>query len=128
MGIEVRVIEDWEFQCPNGWRVIQRWGDGWVCGEIGGGLRVIVDCETKADGNHWIHVSYSRKGWTPSHDDTCKVKAAFIGNRYAYAVFPPADRYVNIHAHCLHLWSCVEGDGRVLPEFSEILPGIGVSV
>jgi hypothetical protein len=46
---------------------------------------------------------------------------------YAYAVFPPADRYVNIHPHCLHLWARLDGSA-VLPEFSEIVPGIGLSV
>ena len=91
----------WEFKCPKGWKVARTWGDGYVCMEVGGGLRVIVDCAVKADGNQLIHVSFSRKGWTPNHADACKVKQDFIGDRYAYAVFPPRDRYVNIHEHCL---------------------------
>jgi len=117
----------WEFEVPKGWELLHRWGDGYALREIGGGLRVLVDCEVKADGNRWIHVSFSRKDWTPNHADTCKIKAAFIGDRYAYAVFPPADRYVNIHEHCLHLWAREDGTG-VLPEFSEVLPGVGISV
>ena len=128
---EKGTMTDWVFLLPKGWQLLQRWGDyGFACSEVGGGLRVLVDCEEKADGKRWLHVSYSRKGWTPSHADTCKVRDAFIGsNRYCYAVFPPSGRYVNIHPHCLHLWALWEGDdGRVLPEFSEILPGIGVSV
>lgn len=118
----------WVFECPKGWEVLQPWGDGFVCAQIGGGLRVIVDCEVKSDGKQWTHVSYSRNSWTPTHEDTVTVKAAFIGNRYAYAVFPPAEKYVNIHSHCLHLWVMMEGDGRVLPEFSEILPEVGRSI
>ncbi len=120
----------WTFTCPDGWQVIQRWGDGYACQEIRGGLRVLVDCEEKADGQRWLHVSYSRKDWVPSHADTCKVRDAFIGTeRYAYAVFPPSEKYVNIHPNCLHLWCrWSNDDGRVIPEFSEILPGIGVSV
>lgn len=117
----------WNFVCPVGWKTIQQFGEGFALTEIGGGLRVIVDCTEKLDGNQWIHVSYSRKDWPPSHADTCKVKAAFIGERYAYAVFPPADKYVNIHPNCLHLWARLDGT-PALPEFSEIVPGVGRSI
>lgn len=117
------------FDAPIGWETLdQRWGDGYAYREIGGGLRVIMDCKMKADGNPWIHVSYSRKSWTPTHEDTAKVKRAFIGDdRYAYAVFPTTDKYVNIHPHCLHLWARLDG-APVLPEFSEQLKGIGRSI
>lgn len=120
----------WVFQCPAGWRVIQRWGDaGFACQQYTGGLRVLVDCEQKSDGNRWLHVSVSRKDWTPNHADMATVKRDFIGERYAYAVWPPSDKYVNIHPHCLHLWArWDDGDGRVLPEFSEVLPEIGRSI
>ncbi len=120
---------DWKFECPKGWEVIQKWGDGYAVREKDGGLRVLVDCEEKEDGRQWLHVSYSRKSWTPNHDDTVKIKNAFIGSDlYAYAVFPPEENYVNIHAHCLHLWAMMEGDGKVLPEFSGVIPGIGRSI
>lgn len=115
----------WIFECPKGWTVIQPWGEGYAVQR--GSLRVIVDCEVKSDGNEWIHVSYSRKTYTPTHDDTVAVKEAFIGDRYAYAVLPPKERYVNIHPHCLHLWARLDGQPS-LPEFSEILPGVGVSI
>jgi|KBSSwiStaDraftv2_1062776.scaffolds.fasta_scaffold182936_3 hypothetical protein len=118
----------WEFICPKGWTVIGRWGDGFQIRQNGGGLRVLVDCEFKDDGKPWLHVSYSRKDWTPSHADTVMVKADFIGERYAYAVMPPSSQYVNIHAHCLHLWACMEGDGRVLPEFSAVVENVGRSI
>jgi hypothetical protein len=117
----------WTFECPKGWSILQPWGDGFALVDDHRTLKVIIDCEVKSDGQEWIHVSYSRKSWTPTHEDTCKVKAAFIGDRYAYAVFPPAERYVNIHPHCLHLWARLDGKAA-LPEFSEILPGIGVSI
>lgn len=119
---------DWKFETPAGWEITGRWGNGFGLREVGGGIRVLIDCEYKADGRAWVHVSYSRKDWIPSHADTCKVKAAFFGDRYAYAVFPPADKYVNIHPHCLHLWALAEGDSQVLPEFSEVLEGIGRSI
>lgn len=120
--------EDWQFECPKGWIVNSRWGFGFACQEPGG-LRVLIDCERKDDGKIWLHVSYSRKHWVPTHADTCKVKNAFIGDRYAYAVYPASEKYVNIHPNCLHLWACMdESDGRVLPEFSAVLPEIGRSI
>lgn len=117
----------WEFDLPRGWELLQKWGDGWACRQKDGGLRVIVDCEPKADGHEWIHVSYSRAKETPNHADTVRVKEAFLGDRYAYAVFPPSENYVNIHAHCLHLWARADG-AAVLPEFSAVLEGIGRSI
>jgi len=119
----------WNFKCPAGWEVINRWGDGFAMRQTTGGLRVLVDCEFKDDDKPWLHVSVSRKSWTPTHEDMAIVKQAFIGpDRYAYAVWPPQSEYVNIHAHCLHLWACMEGDGRILPEFSAKLEGIGKSI
>ena len=116
-----------EFDVPRGWQFLQMWGDGWALRQKDGGLRVIVDCEVKDDGNEWIHVSYSRAKETPSHADTVRVKDAFLGDRYAYAVFPPSDKYVNIHKHCLHLWARADGQA-VTPEFSSVLPEIGRSI
>ncbi len=119
---------EWEFRCPKGWEVIGRWGNGFQVRQKDGGLRVLVDCEFKSDGMPWLHVSYSRKDWDPSHADTVMVKADFIGDRYAYAVMPPSSHYVNIHSHCLHLWACMEGDGRILPEFSAEVENVGRSI
>ncbi len=107
---------------PPDWHFMDFWGNGHSfvhrCG-----LRLIIDCEEKDDGRHWVHISVSRKKFDPSHLDMVKVKHDFIGReRYAYAVYPTGDNYVNIHAHCLHLWALAEGaDGRVLPEFSGVL-------
>lgn len=108
---------------PTGWHFLKSWGDGHIFVHKNG-LRVIIDCEEKSDGNRWVHVSFSRAKWIPSHEDACMVKEAFIGDRYAYSVFPPRDKYVNIHGHCLHLWASCEGDGRVLPEFSGPIEGV----
>jgi len=121
---------NWQFSCPEGFELIQPWGDGYALREIGGGLRVIVDCEVKANGFPWLHVSVSRKSWTPTHEDMAKVKRAFIGeDRYAYSIWPPREQYVNIHNHCLHLWArWDEADGQVLPEFSAEVDGIGKSI
>lgn len=113
---------------PKDWHFLQSWGDG-HCFAHKNGLRLIVDCEKKSDGRKWVHVSVSRKNYDPSHADMCMVKEAFLGTRYAYAVYPPREVYVNIHTHCLHLWALAEGeDGRVLPEFSAVIEDIGRSV
>lgn len=122
-------VSDWVFDIPSGWEIVEPWGGGYALREKNGGLRVLIDWETKADGCAWVHISVSRRSWTPTHEDMARVKDAFLGpQRYAYAVWVPAELHVNIHPHCLHLWHKLEGDGRVLPEFSEILPGIGRSI
>ena len=83
----------------------------------------------KDDGEWWIHVSVSRKSWDPTHAEMRSVKLAFLGERYAYAVWPPSDKYVNIHTHCLHIWARVDHtNGRVLPEFSSVLEDVGRSI
>lgn len=119
----------WEFKCPDGWEVIHKWGEGYALRDRTGELRVLIDCEEKSDGQQWIHVSASRKKWAPSHADMCRVKKDFIGcDRYAYSIWPPVDRYVNIHPYCLHLWARIEGVGQVLPEFSAVIEGFGRSI
>lgn len=79
-------------------------------------LMVIVSGNTEADGKRWIHVSYSRPSRIPSYEDLCLVKDRFIGaDRQAISVHPPASQHVNLHATCLHLFHCLDGDG--LPDF-----------
>jgi len=113
---------------PVGWRILQPWGLGYAL-QHQSGLRAIIDCSQKEDDRWWVHVSVSRKSRCPSHDEMCMVKRDFIGDRYAYAVYPPAQKYVNIHAYCLHLWALVdELQGRVLPEFSSELGILGRSI
>lgn len=114
---------------PAGWMLRDRWGDGYCFVRREPRLMVLVDCEKKNDGRYWVHVSVSKLGWCPTHEEMCLVKRDFLGDRYAYAVYPPKDKYVNIHARCLHLWSLAEGlDGRILPEFSAELEGVGLSI
>jgi len=113
---------------PSRWAIIKEWGLGYAL-QHQNGLRAIIDCSQKKDDRWWVHVSISRAKATPTHDDMSLAKRDFLGNRYAYAVFPPAEVYVDIHIHCLHLWALVDAsDGRVLPEFSEVIPGFGRSV
>lgn len=113
---------------PSGWKIIQPWGVGFALVNRDG-LRVLIDCGLKEDERWWVHVSLSRERKTPTHLDMAVVKRDFLGERYAYSVWPPSDVYVNIHPHCLHIWALVDDKkGQLLPEFSDILPGIGRSI
>lgn len=81
-----------------------------------GGLFVLLDCSTFWDGTRWIHASCSRKDRMPTYEDLAEMKAVFFGpDRQALQVFPKKSKHVNIHPFCLHLWSCMDGDG--LPDF-----------
>lgn len=93
---------------------------------------VITSIELK-ENQKWLHVSISKRdlknrmvdvSWGEMRD----IKEQFIGDRYAYIVFPPKENYVNI-AQVFHLWSCLESEnGKVLPEFSGIIEGLGRSI
>jgi len=79
----------------------------------------------------WQHVSVSKRDIKGrmidvSWEEICEIKDKFIGEKYAYMVFPPKEKYVNI-AHVFHLWRRIVDD-RVLPEFSQIINGIGRSI
>lgn len=113
---------------PKGWRILQPWGFGYAL-QHREGLRAIIDCSQKEDDRWWVHISLSRASRTPTHEDMVQAKRDFLGDRYAYAVYPPTERYVNIHQHCLHLWALVDSkDGKVLPEFSAQVAGVGLSI
>lgn len=87
------------------------------------GLSVIVSGTVESDGKRWLHVSLSRKNRMPSYEDLQQAKWTFIGaDNYAVQVFPPADKHVNIHPYCLHLFACL--DGWPLPEFSGVIGGV----
>lgn len=58
------------------------------------------------DGSTFVHVSVARPDRLPSWEELKKVKDEFIGEHApAYHVLPAKADYVNIHNHCLHLWS-----------------------
>ena len=115
------------FPAP-GWRIIRPWGSGYAL-QRDSGLRAIVDCSQKADGRWWVHLSVSRVSRCPTHAEMAICKRDFLGDRYAYSVWPPSEKYVNIHEYCLHIWAlCDVGKGDVLPEFSDVVEGVGLSV
>lgn len=92
----------------------------WVYKQIGRAkgraLRVICTGGVEADHRRWLHVSYSKPECIPDWEDTRLVKDTFIGrDRKALQILPPEAEYVNFAPHCLHLWSCIDGD--VVPDF-----------
>ena len=105
---------------PAGWKLVQEGADGRAYRSIAGGHATVIESVGReADGQVWHHVSLGRKDRRPTWDELAAVKEAFVGNRYAYIVFPPRARYVNLHPNVLHVFSCLEGpEGRRLPEFS----------
>lgn len=108
-------VEKLKQDLPKNWRLHQEAQDG-ACFVRWDNLVVIVSEAQELDGQVWRHVSASRQTRVPTYDELCEVKRLFIGlDRTAYQVFPDKGRHVNIHPHCLHLWSCASGD--VLPQF-----------
>lgn len=103
------------------WVLIETGDDGQAWQHQGLGLRVMWSVAREDDDRPWLHVSVShRNGWPPNRNHMARVKEVFVGpDRYAYEVWPPADRYVNI-GEVLHLWAPV--DHQPLPEFSHVLP------
>lgn len=101
---------------PDGWRVLRPFGDGNAY-QHRSGLRVIVSTADFPDGRDWMHVSFSRADRLPSYDDLLHVKQTFAADRYAYQVFPPPNKHVNIHDFCLHLWVPLTG-APPLPDFT----------
>jgi len=87
---------------------------------IGQRLKVMEDVTVKSDGKRWLHVSVSKpNGKMPTYEDVQEVRRLFISeDRECYQVFPTKDRYVNFH-NVLHLWSCLDQPGGVLPHFEE---------
>lgn len=80
-------------------------------------LTVISSVCIEEDMKPWLHVSLAHQKRLPSYDEVKLVKEHFIGtDKYAAMVFPPQEKFVNIHSYCLHLWHCLEG--WPLPEFS----------
>lgn len=102
---------------PPVWRMADKTIDG-AAYRRKGGLTAIISCATEEDGREWIHFSIAHKTRMPTWNELRDAKEIFLGDRYAYIVFPPKKYYVNLHPHALHLFTCREGDGKRLPEFS----------
>lgn len=81
-------------------------------------MLVLASYNTARDGSNWWHVSMSKPSELPSWADVREAKDLFVGReRKAIIVLPKASEYVNLHPHCMHLWSPLETDP--LPDFRQ---------
>ncbi len=105
---------------PEEWRLVEREGGGgakWI--NANRRLTVILTCAVYSDGQAWLHLSVSHRTMrTPTHGELRICKEAFLGDRYAYAVYPPRAMYVNV-SEVLHVFALLdEHAAPPLPEFS----------
>ena len=93
-------------------------------------LRVLLSIDDNMNTHgDWIHVSYSHPSKTPTHETTNYIRRHFIGeDRECISVFPPKERYVNIHLYCLHLWSPLDSLDITWPHFEKSVEGLGLSI
>ena len=74
-------------------------------------------------GLKWLHLSISSKFKKIDFDFMRNAKDRFIGkDKYAFMIFPPKDKHVNIYPNCYHVFHCV--DRHPFPEFSGFIDGI----
>jgi hypothetical protein len=99
------------------WAVPEPFGsDGWVMARRDGAGSVIVTCAS-VDGAEWLHASIAGRDRLPTYHDLVRLHHAVWGTRgYAFQVFAPTKRHVNIHEHALHLWGRLDGVSP-LPDF-----------
>ena len=88
-----------------------------------GNVNVIYTVARYGDGKIWYHVSASASDSRgefrlPTYEEFKQVKNDFLGDRWAYQVFPPEKDYVNINPHVLHLYALMDEKESVLPDFT----------
>jgi hypothetical protein len=109
-----------EIELPREWREVDRGDDGGArYVNASRRLLVILSCSVEADDRAWLHLSVSRasKDRLPSHGEMKLCKELFLGDREAYAVWPPKARYVNIQ-EVLHLFALLDPEATALPDFT----------
>lgn len=87
-----------------------------------GAIQVLWSMSREADGHDWIHVSLcgrtgARNYHLPTYEDVQRVKRDFLGDAWAYQVFPDERHYINQNPFVLHLWSRFDGS-PALPDFT----------
>ncbi len=117
-----RYVDGWEAPraLPPDWIEVSRFDDGGAkYVNANRSLATILSCVVENDGRAWLHLSVShRTKRTPTHGEMRTCKELFLGDRYAYAVWPPRALYVNI-MEVLHLFALLDEHATVtLPEFS----------
>lgn len=101
--------------------------DGWAFRRIRGGAGSVIVTEFVLDGTAWWHASIAFETDRPSYNALAALHTAvWGGDGYAYQVFAPKSKHINIHENALHLWGRADGKPE-LPEFAAIL-GDGRSI
>jgi hypothetical protein len=103
---------------PPLWEETERGPDGGTVYECRTAkIRAILSCSTELDNRAWLHLSVSHKSRIPRWTELAEAKRVFLGDREAYQVLPPKERYVNINARVLHLFALLDG-ATALPDFT----------
>lgn len=104
------------------WRLVERREDGAAYVNRRHPMTLICSIARESDGRLWEHISLAHRDRTPRWEELVAVKEWLVGTTtYAYQVVPPRAVYVNLHPNVLHLFRCLEDDGRQLPEFSAVV-------
>jgi len=89
------------------------------------GTRIIVSCAPYPTGDEptveWLHASISRREM-PTYEDLVKLHKAVFNDGWAYQIFTPVARHINIHSKALHLFGRLDGK-MIHPDF-QTLTGI----
>lgn len=90
--------------------------DGWLFVSTDISRSVIVS-SFEHNGEEWVHASIARHDKTmPSYDELAMLHQVVFGDGWAYQVFAPPAKHVNIHEYALHLWGRLDG-APALPDF-----------
>jgi hypothetical protein len=120
LSTELPPRDDWQppTVLPPFWDLVQRGDDGAWYRNDAAGLAVALSVGKEADGRFWLHLSISHRARLPRWSELVEAKELFLGNREAYQVVPPRERYVNIHPNCLHLFALLDVAAAALPDFT----------
>jgi hypothetical protein len=117
INVPLSEVSEWQPPlAPTGWTRTP-WGDAGVEYERLLTREHVLITVGRHEGKRWIHFSIAHPSRIPHFEELRRYKDAFLGvERKAIQVLPPKSEYVNIHPYCLHLFSCLDGDG--LPDFT----------
>jgi len=110
---------DWKtpIVLPPAWHILNSYDDGTAYRNTRRELTAILTCIKELDGRFWLHLSMSHGRRVPLWEEIVLMKELFLGDREAYQVIPPRERYVNLHPRTLHLFALLDGQA-VLPDFT----------
>ena len=81
-------------------------------------LTALLSCTLELDRRPWLHLSVSHRDRIPNWQELAETKLVFLGDREAYQVIPPKERYVNINKRVLHLFALRDEKETALPDFT----------